>query len=488
MRIFEKCIIKYACVGFCFLFLLDFQLIAVCAEPDSYLLRSKRKAGTVDEVNRTLDVRGMLIYEVDAVTGQSVASAAGGDGIPPLGPGGVPRKLQKQTRKIPISVTGNQTYEEMLVASGNLLQGESAKPTLGAWYFLRDDAKFVVEAAEQTQKLDERARLFGVNIHDAEIRYFRPESLLTREERDLLDQQGISLLLDFLLPNREVKIGESWAQSADVMGLLLQLDMVFQLEVKTTLKEVKGKIAVLETEGWIEGSSDGTASKMNLKCVTYFHLVSGRIVWNGITLKEKRSAGHVAPEMDVSARVQYTIKPLKKSENLTEEVLSKIVFDDALSEKLMFLEPGGLWRCEMDARWYPTIFHERQATFRMVEKGDLIAQCTVLTSPKTLSPVQLTLDGFFEEIKKTFRGEIKEVRDSSKLETEDGTIIYRVEFTGEVDGLSISWIYYYIYKLEIAEKKESARQVTVAFTVEENLLGTFGTSDQQMIQTFQWEP
>lgn len=452
----------------------------------SYSLISKRVSGTVDQVERKIDVQGKLIFEVDVETGESTAKAAGDDSLSAAAAKNPPRNAKKREQKIPMHVSGIQTYEEMLVTRGNLLQGEKALPTLGVWAFLKDEVKITVDKDEQSQTLNPNGLLFGLNIHDAKINYFRPGDLLTREEKDLLDQQGNTLLVDFLLPNRKVKIGESWNQPPELMGLMLQLEMVYQMEVTTTLEEVKNNTAILKTAGWIEGSSDGTASKIELTGQTYFHIPSGRITWNGLIIKETRSAGHVAPGMEVTARLQYTIKPLAKSEKLTEETVSKIVFEDSQAARLLCLDPGGVWRCEMDARWFATSYNPESATFRMVDKGDLIAQCTITTSPSTQSPPDITLNTFQDEIKKSLQGTIEAVADSSQIETEDGTKIYRVEFTGKVDDLPLNWTAYRIYKPAVA-KKSVARQIMLIFTVEEKLVEAFQLADQTIIQTFQWE-
>lgn len=459
------------------------------ADAKRYSLVSKRTAGAVDTVQRNIDVQGKLVFEVDVNTGQSLARVTP-DGRETLSPTELDTSaaVKKETREVPIQVTGVQRYEEMLVAAGNLQQGEGAMPTLGAWAFLSDEMKITVDGQQQTSKLNLGKPIFAVDIHDARVAYFRPGDLLTREEKDLLDQQGNTLLLDFLLPGRDVKLGESWQQQADIMGMLLQLDMVFQLKVTTKLTEVKGGTAVLDTEGWVEGSSDGTASKMEIKGKTYFHLASGRITWNGLIIRETRSAGHIAPGMEVTARLQYTIKPVTESSRLTESVISGITFDASQSEFLRCEDPGGVWQCEMDARWFAMSYNQRLATFRMVDKGVLIAQATILTSARESSPVDITMDAFMQEIRQSVRGTIDEVVDSTKTEAEDGTRIYRVEINGQVEDLPLKWIYYQIYTPGTPDRSVRAKQVTMVFTVEDKLQEEYRQADEHIIQTFMWEP
>ena len=222
----------------------------------TYRLISSRKDGSVDRVEKEIEIAGKLIYEIDPQTAQSVATPTREEITKSDG-------SKRYIQRVPMKIDGKQTYEECFIQRGNTLQGELAKSTLGAWYFLADELKMEVDTTTEEPKLDSENPLMAVDIRDAKTHIFRPGGTLTREELDIVNLQANSLLLDFMLPNRaDIRVGDTWKQSPDVMGLMLQLDLVFQLDVRTKLSEVKKTIAVLETSGWVEGSSDGTASKI----------------------------------------------------------------------------------------------------------------------------------------------------------------------------------------------------------------------------------
>lgn len=441
------------------------------AAETTYRLVSQRKAGDVDRVLKEVDVAGRLVIYQDA-EGESVSRPAMSE----------EESARQKERKIPLKIHGEQEYEETLIAQGNLLQGEQAKSTLGAWYFLKDETSIQIDSETANPRLQPEQPLMGVEIHDAKIHIFRPDGLLTREEKDLVDLQGNTLLLDFLLPNRSgMKIGDSWKQSPDAMALLLQLDLIFQLDVQTKLAEVKKGIAILETSGWIEGSSDGTSSKMDVNGKMYFDLKRGRIVWFGMLIRENRAAGYVAPGMEVVARLQYRIRPLKQPEHLTESVVSGITFDNTRYNQLLFEDVGKVWRFVMDSCWYATTWNERQATFRMVKGGNLIAQCSVASPINVQETQNLTLEAFTENIQKTLGAGFGEIVEQNAMLREDGTQIYRVDVSGKVDELPLRWIYYLLTR-----KGEKPLQETIVFTVEEKLLEDFGTADSLMVESFQW--
>ncbi|MDO4584972.1 MAG: hypothetical protein Q4D62_12815 [Planctomycetia bacterium] len=451
------------------------EMIPVWAEEPTaettYRLVSQRKAGDVDLVQKEIDVAGRLVIYQDAA-GESVSRPALSEEA----------SSRQKERKIPLKIHGEQEYEETLITQGNLLQGEQGKPTLGAWYFLKDETSIQIDSETATPHLKPEQPLMGVDIHDAEVHIFRPDGLLTREEKDLVDLQGNTLLLDFLLPNRGgMKIGDSWKQSPDTIALLLQLDLIFQLDVQTKLLEVKKGIAILETSGWVEGSSDGTSSKMDVTGKMYFDLNRGRIVWFGMLIRENRAAGYVAPGMEVVARLQYRIRPLKQPQHLTESVVSNITFDNTRYDQLLFEDVGQVWRCVLDSSWYATTWNERQATFRMVRGGNLIAQCSVASPINVQETQDLSLEAFAENIQKTLGAGFGEIVEQTETLRDDGTRIYRIDVSGKVDELPLRWIYYLLTR-----KGEKPLQETVVFTVEEKLLEDFGSADSMMIESFEW--
>lgn len=455
----------------CWVCLLTF--VAVAEEP-SYKLVSKRKPGDVDLVKKQIDVGGKLVVFLDFQTGNNVSTPASNTETD--------SHTNKKEQRIPLKVHGIQEFEEALIDQGNLLQGEQAKSTLGAWYFLKDDTTLTMDAKEEKPKLNADTPLMAVDIRDAGVHIFRPDGVLTREERDLVDLQGNTLLLDFLLPNREMKIGESWKQSPDVMAVLLQLELVFQMDIQSKLLEVKKNTAIIELSGWMEGSSDGTTSKMDVKGKFYFNLNTGRITWFGIIIRENRSAGYVVPGMEVVARLQYRIEPQATSQHLTSDVLGKIAFDPKQYDLLSFEDPGKQWRFLMDSHWYATNWNERQSNFRLVKGGNLIAECSVATPVDVQSTQKFTLDQFVENIQKTLGDSFKEVVSQNSSTRNDGTTIYRVDIAGVVEELQLRWIYYLITR-----NGDHPRQETVVFVVEEKLLETFNSADQQMVESFEWQ-
>jgi len=453
-----------------------------------YRLISQRTSGDGDLVEKTFDAAGNLLLEMDPQTQQNVSvpktEENGGETAKETSEENKTEKDTPRTviQKIPMKVTSRQKYEEIFIQEGNLLPGERAKSTLGAWHFLENDTLIKIEETAMKQELDLAQPLFGVDIKDSHIHIFRPDGFLTRNELDTVNIQGNTLLVDYILPNRtNVQIGESWKQSPDTMGMLLQMDLVFNLDIQTTLTDVQKNIAILETSGWLEGSYEGNTSKLEVKGKSYFDLKRGRIVWFGLVIEEKRTAGYVTPGMDVTAKVQYKITPLTESKNLTDATVGKIAFDEAQYGLLLFEDPGKAWRVVLTPEWEPMNHNKYQSNFRLVSNGELVAQCSIASIRDTRSTLDLKPEEYTAKVREMLKDQFESILDVKSMQRDDNTEITRVDVAAKYEDMDLR-MYYYL----LTRKGESPRQCTVVFTLEENLVEKFGETNEELIQSFTW--
>lgn len=452
--------------------------------PKTYRLVSARQSGSVDLVEKTFDAAGTLLLELDP---ESLVSKSS--------PGNDEKKNAKETSKesapeqkpviqsIPMKVTSRQSYEEMLIQAGNLLQGENAKSTLGAWYFLKNETEIKIGENGTKPELNLNQPVIGVDIKGAQVNFFRQDGFLTRDELDLINVQGNTLLLDHILPNKSVKVGDSWKQSPDTMAILLQLDLVFNLDIQTTLTEVKKNVAILETKGWIEGSCEGGTSKINVTGKAYFDVTRGRIVWFGMVIEEKRTAGYVTPGMDVTAKVQYQIKPLEESKNLTSDSTSKLAFDESQYGLILFEDPGDAWKFVLTPDWEPMNQNKFQSNFRLLRDGELVAQCTVAKVQNPKVSLNTKPEEFADEVKELLKENFQSILDMKTLKSADGSDIYRVDVAAKYEGMDLRYICYLITQKDAKEPK----QYTMIFTLEDELMEKFSDANEQMIQSFSWK-
>ena len=148
-------------------------------------------------------------------------------------------------------------------------------------------------------------RLIAVEAGRQTTLLFSPGGNLTRDELDAIDIQANTLLLDRLLPEKAVAVGDRWPHSAELVAALLGLDEVAKTTVQSTLKEVTEDVARFELTGRVEGTIYGVSTAIEIKARYRFDLQTKRIDWVGMLVKEVRE-GSFVDGVDAVSRLAIT--------------------------------------------------------------------------------------------------------------------------------------------------------------------------------------
>ena len=122
---------------------------------------------------------------------------------------------------------------------------------------------------------------------------------------------GESLPLDQLLPDKPVKIGDTWKVSDDTIALLLGLEEITSNSVQMVLDEVTPEFARFELAGQVEGKLYGAGNQIGLTAKCRFDRRTGRIDWFAMRLKQSREIGVVEDGLDATVLVQTKIARLE---------------------------------------------------------------------------------------------------------------------------------------------------------------------------------
>ena len=258
--------------------------IAWAADPlPTYTLRSSRTVGSVDHVETSLEMGGDLTF-----------------------PSETPKEGSPVQRK-KTSVQASLNYDERTLEYGSADSG----PLRSIRCYQKAVATLHWDTESERRSLPEDRMRIGVLIEPPHVSLYSPAGPLTRKELELVNLLGNSLLLDRLLPEKAVAVGESWKPSSNVVGALLGLDVVAQSDLQSTLVSVAQGAARVEMGGHVEGAIEGVSSSLDVKAKYRFQVDTGRITWFGILVKVDNSIGPVGPGLEGTARVQMTIAPAR---------------------------------------------------------------------------------------------------------------------------------------------------------------------------------
>jgi hypothetical protein len=328
--------------------------------------------------------------------------------------------------------------------------------------------------------LREERRLIGVEMGSPKIVMYCPHGRLTREELDLVDLPGNSLMLDQLLPPGPIAVGSPWKHSGELLAALCGLDSVDSSDAQSVLHSVAEGTAQIEMAGYVAGSVNGRSTRMQLKAKYRFDLKAKRITWFALLVKENREPGPIGPGLDVVARLQMKILPAVRCEQLSEDSLKTPPGEPTAElQELNYVSPEGGWRVTYDRRWMLISEKKALTVLRMVDEGKYLAQCSISAASSTEGK-PVSLSEFQDEIRRALGKSFRQFVRAGQTLNEAECQVYRVEIQGEASGVPVQWIYY-----RLADKL--GRSMVVLFTVESNMAGRFQESDRDLVRAIRFE-
>ncbi len=250
-----------------------------------------------------------------------------------------------EIRKMPVQVKGDLYYDE---------QRFSGKQSLRATrYYRQAQAEIEIGTFKIKPSLADSHRIMALaGKEDARPLLFSPAGPLTREELELIDVQGNSVLLDHLLPEQAVAVGDKWQISDTALATLLNVDGISSAKVSSRLTEVKDNVAVISMEGAVSGAVGGVSTEIDLKAKYNFDFKAKQITWFALAVHEKRAIGHAEPGLDVVAQIRMALRPIQQSQHLRncEEAVSS-ASDKSKSSLLSCVSNDGGYRMVYDRRW-----------------------------------------------------------------------------------------------------------------------------------------
>lgn len=382
---------------------------------------------------------------------------------------------------------GNEIRRLNLKVQADLVYSERHKPPADrakGWasvrHYERANARIQVEQNDATRELRDGRRVLAAWCDGSQAWLACPAGPLTRDELDLVDIPGNTLLLDMLLPANPVCAGSSWEHPPDQMALLLALDAASVSTVTSRLKSCTAEEARVEVAGRVQGAVGGVATDIELAGKYTFNRTLSQITWVALRIKENRSIGHVAAGLEVTANLQVAISPLARGEELTDAVLAGV--PPLPTSEMLLLEhvsTVGGYRLLYERRWHVMDEDTVSVALRFVDRGDLIAQCNV-AAVAAPGGEPVTLDAFQRDIQKALGASFGQIARATQGRTPAGYTLLDVLVHGHAAELPIIWQYFHL-------SRGTDRQVVLAFTYEQGLAETFAGQAEAIVSALRFE-
>jgi hypothetical protein len=406
-----------------------------------YALQSARQSGELTHVEASFQVGGDLKLVTD----------------------GKPKDL-------PMSVVAKLSYDERLLALDR-----NHRPQSSARHYAEAGAVIKVDKGGEKPTLDQQRRLIAVERSEkSPALLYCPTASLTREELDLIDIPGNTLLVDALLPAREVALGESWKLADKTLADLLCLEAVSWTDVQGVLGQVSDGVAEIAAAGSVSGAVGGITTEIELKAKYRFDLKQKRITYLALLIKEKRAVGHIGPGLDTVAKLIMQIRRIASSENLNADALGQVTKTTAPERlQLAYASPANQFGFQYDRRWYVTNDDPKLTVLRLLDRGELMAQCNIsVLAGEQKKPINLA--DFQRDVQNSLGKNFGQFVKASQDTNDAGYTVLRVAVHGTVSQLPIEWIYYLV-------ENRRGQRVSLAFTLEASLQERFAQADRLLV-------
>lgn len=415
----------------------------------AYDLTARLKPGDVANISATLDVGGELI---------------------------LPAKPDAEETKMPLNVTAKMTYVEQILAwsADSAAASRSIRRYSDAGATIKTDNSGI----ERSLPADRRVIVAEVSGQGAALGGL--DGPLKREEFDLIDIEGNTLALDRLLPGKSLREGEGWDHDAAVMGALLGMDHVAVCEVRSVVTGEANRQVQIRMAGTVQGTVDGAAAELELRAAYLYHLDRGRITKFNLAIKQNCKAGDVTSGLDVVAKLSLILAPVAGASSSFDAATLKQAADmkPADLRALVVDAPERGYRFRHDNSWFVVNQQRELMSLRLLDEGEFLAHCNVVTSPPRPVDKPKTLPDFEKEVCDALGDKVGKVAAATEWTAPTGCRCLGVFVDGTVNDVEMQWRYYHISGTDLP-------QVTLSVTVEQAVLERFADADRPLVDSLE---
>jgi len=340
--------------------------------------------------------------------------------------------------------------------------------------------------------LDASRKNITTQFDGKKLTLYSPAGPLKNDQYLLLSEMpGNSILLDYFLPNKTVKLGEEWRVPDTTLAAILGLDALQNNTVRCVLTAIIDDIAEVDIflqgendkdgnplPSTIEGASAGASVSTDIQGKYQFDLKSKRITWLGLKIEENRSESLLGPGLNWSATIQIKIAPLDKPVHLTDTVTASLrAAPSPELMKLVYNASKGNWKFSHSREWQMVEDEEKTASLRMIANGEGVSLCNILSNGKIDRESMPSIDVFKDELKKGLEDRFGRFVDSAEYINEAQYLVYTVIIDGQYDEIPFRWIYHLLTDPE-------GNQTTLMFEISADKLDVPGATGEDIVQSF----
>lgn len=310
--------------------------------------------------------------------------------------------------------------------------------------------------------------------------HYSPLGSLTRDELDVVSGHFDSTAVAGLLPGKPVSPGDTWAIPPAVVQAVCLFDGLVKHDWVGKLVEVKDGAAIFSVEGTAEGFEVGTSVKLKMALKGTFDLTAKRVVKITADETDDREQGPVAPACEVKASLEFTRSTLtEEPAELTAADRAKISADGTIPPGLLTLrhdDPSGKYGFFYARDWYVVAATAEHLVLRLVDRGEFVAQATVIGWKKANAGQHATPAELKDAVAKQPGWRAEKMTEDGEIPTDAGRWLYRLVALGKQDDVPVVQSFHLL-------AGPTGEQLVVTIVARAEKAAKIGTRDVQLVNS-----
>ena len=372
---------------------------------------------------------------------------------------------------IALAAKARHAFAERTLATADGLPARSAR------HYESAAASAVVGGEKSDRALPaDRALVVAVRNSDGPF-CFSPAGPLTRDELDLVTEHFNPQCLAGLLPGKAVNVGDAWDVGPAAAQAACLFDGLVKNDLKGKLTAAANGQATFTIEGTAEGIENGAKVTLTVAATGTFDTAKKCVTELAWKQKDARELGPVAPASQVEATVTLKREPLAQpSKELADAALAAVPKGEipAALTLLRHADPKGRYTVVYPRDWHITGQTDQHLILRLLDKGEFIAQATVVAWKKADAGKHTPADEFKRAVGGAPGWVASRVLEDTEATAPDGRWLLRIVAEGKMDDLPVVQSFHLI-------AGPQGDQAAVTFAMKPDKVKAVGARDRELV-------
>lgn len=332
-----------------------------------------------------------------------------------------------------------------------------------------------IDKSNRTLPAD-RALIVTTRTPDGLICY-SPAGPLTRDELDLVTEHFNPQCVAGLLPGKVVNVGDTWKIDPAAARTACLFDSLIKHTLTGKLTAAADGKAAFTIEGTAEGIEHGAKVSLFVTATGTYDAAAKRVTALTWKQKDDRDQGPIAPASKLTATVTVKREALAEpTKELADAALAGLPRGDvpAALMLLRYGDPKDRYALTYPRDWHITGQTDQHLILRLLDKGEFVAQATVVAWKKAEAGKHTPVEEFKKAVTATPGWTASRVLEDGETTAADGRWLYRIAAEGKLDDQPVVQTFHLL-------AGPQGDQVAVTVAVKPDKVKLVGTRDKELV-------